>query len=295
MISEWCHICWACAASATWRLFVKELAMLFSRRFSFFRPVTCVSACLILFGVGCASEPNGPTEANGNSKWAVKASDTSKAPEPNNATASMAFPTGDRNSSELLVEQVGLSQVRAGKPYTYQLRVTNLTDHPLTGVVLRQRIPENFKVAENRSEGVALNEGQAQINVGDLGPKQSKTYEMTGTASGAGMLDTCLSAQFNPPTLCARLPIVAPAIRATVEGPSQADVCQDLLYRYSITNTGTGTAHDVVLQENLPEGLQTADGQRTFSINVGDLTQGQSKNVTARLRASNPGTISSKA
>ena len=37
---------------------------------------------------------------------------------------------------------------------------------------------------------------------------QAKTVEVTGTASGTGTLDTCLNAQFNPPTLCARVPIV---------------------------------------------------------------------------------------
>lgn len=257
------------------------------------RPLAVAAMAAACGLTGCASqnEPNGDSSGR-----AVQASDTSKAAAPGESRVSMAFPTGDRKNSDLLVEQIGANQVRAGRPYTYQLRVTNLTDQALSGVVLRQRIPENFRLAENNSGQVAAAEGgQTQINVGDLGPRQSKTYQVTGTATGGGMLDTCLSAQFNPPTLCARLPIVAPAIRATAEGPSRVDVCQDAVYRYTITNTGTGTARDVVLQENLPDGLQTADGQRAVSINVGDLAQGQSKNVTARLRPRQAGNFTTRA
>jgi uncharacterized repeat protein (TIGR01451 family) len=244
---------------------------------------------------GCADQPNASASSGGNGR-AAEASDTSRAQRPGESRVAMAFPTGNRSTSDLLVEQVGPSQARAGRPYTYQLRVTNLTDQPLTGVVLRQRMPENFKLSENNAVRASGGDnGPAQINVGDLRPREAKTVEVTGTASGTGTLDTCLNAQFNPPTLCARVPIVAPALRATAEGPSQGDVCQDLVYRYTVTNTGTGTTHNVVLQENLPDGLQTADGQKTISMNVGDLAQGQSKAVTAHLSAARPGSFSTQA
>lgn len=248
-----------------------------------------------ILAAGCSTQPNEPYNESASAR-AVQASNTTQAPAPGESRVAMAFPTGNRNTSDLLVEQVGPNEVRAGRPYTYQLRVTNLTDQQLSGIVLRQRVPDNFKLSEGSSVQPASDTaGQAQINVGDLGPKQSKTVQVTGVASGSGTLDTCLSAQFNPPTLCARVPIVSPAIKAIAEGPSQADVCQDLMYRYTVTNTGTGTAHNVVLQESLPDGLQTADGQRAISVNVGDLAQGQSKNVTARLRATQPGRFTTQA
>lgn len=261
--------------------------------FSTVAMATLTSAGILM--TGCSSQSNEPYGESGQGR-AVQASDTSRAAAPGESRVAMAFPTGNRATSDLLVEQIGASQVRAGQPYTYQLRVTNLTDQPLSGVVLRQRIPENFKLSENNSvQSGGDKADRAQIAVGDLGPRQSKTVQMTGVASGGDMLDTCLSAQFNPPTLCARVPIVSPAIRAIAEGPSQADVCQDLVYRYTVTNTGTGTAHNVVLQETLPDGLATADGQRSISMNVGDLAQGQSKNVIARLRASQPGRFTTQA
>jgi len=250
------------------------------------------SAALVIGGCSQEQQPGSGPQASTNSR-AVQASETNRGQEPTESRTSMAFPTGNRNTSELLVEQIGPAQVRVGQPYTSQLRVTNLTDAPLTGIILNQRVPDDFRMADNSS--VRPENGHARIDVGDLGPRQSKTVEMSGTPTRPGTLDTCISARYNPPMLCSHVAVVAPAIRATAEGPSQADVCEDLPYRYSVTNTGTGTAHNVVVQENLPENLQTADGQRQLSVNVGDLGQGQTKDVTARLRAQQAGHYTTRA
>jgi len=267
--------------------------MFFVRHFPQFSPLA-LGACVSLAAVGIGCSESGERPGTSSHDSAVQASDTSRAPATGESRIAMAFPTGVRSSSDLLVEQIGQGQARVGRPYTYRLLVTNLTDKQLTGITLRQRLPENFKLAENTSVQ-AGNDRQAQIQIGDLAPHQSKTIEVSGTATGPGTLDMCLSAQFNPPTLCVQIPIVAPAIRAIAEGPSQADVCQDLNYRYTVTNTGTGTARNVSLQANLPDGVQTVDGQRSIAINVGDLAQGQSKSVNARLRASQAGNFTSQA
>lgn len=241
---------------------------------------------------GCASDDAGQSGGY-QQRSAIQASDTSRSGNPAQSGAAMAYPTGNRETSDLLIEQIGPREARVGQPYSYQVRVTNLRNAPLSGVVLNQRVPDDFRLA---GDAARAENGQAQINVGDLGPKESKTVQLTGTPSREGTIDTCLTARYNPPALCSQIAVVAPAVRVAVEGPSQADVCQDIVYQYTVTNAGTGTAHNVVLQANLPEGLSTADGQqRTLSANVGDLGQGQSKNVQARLRAAQPGSFATQA
>ncbi len=268
--------------------------------------------------VGCSEQSSSPGRSstagmNTNSN-AVLASDSSKASDPAQATVAMAFPTGNRATSDLLVEEIGACEARVGQPYTYQLRVTNLRSTPLKGVVLEQRIPETFQMASPdaaatpaaapadssaaapaKSDTKSDTKSMARIDVGDLAPNEAKTVQMTGTPTQQGTLDTCLSARFNPPMLCSMVNVVAPALRITAEGPSQADVCADLVYHYRVTNTGTGTAHNVVLQENLPDGLQTTDGKNSISANLGDITAGQNKDVTAHLKAGQPGKFSTQA
>ncbi|MBC7834353.1 MAG: hypothetical protein H7Y88_04530, partial [Phycisphaerales bacterium] len=54
------------------------------------------------------------------------------------ATSTLAFPTGDRSTSVLLVEKTLPRQVRVGQDFDYQIKVTNLTDHTLTGVLVKE-------------------------------------------------------------------------------------------------------------------------------------------------------------
>jgi uncharacterized repeat protein (TIGR01451 family) len=257
-------------------------------------------ASLAALAVGCASDESSQTWPNSNNNTserneATHAGDRQAASSaPDQIKVARAFPTGNRSSSDLLVEQMGPREVRVGQPYSYQLRVTNLTDAPLTGIVLRQHMSDNFKLSSDSAAHEGENH-EAMINIGDLGPKQSKTVDVTGTPSAAGTLDTCLSAQYNPPTLCAQVAIVSPQLKAIAEGPKQVDICQDITYRYTVSNTGTGTAHNVVLREDLPDGLQSPDGGRAVALNVGDLGQGQSKTVAVHLKAQQSGTFNSKA
>jgi len=251
-----------------------------------------VAACVI---VGCSSDDNNYTDQP------QPQQQESRNTSSRDVTASMAFPTGNRNSSQLLVEEMAPREVRVGRPYTYRLRVTNLTNQRLSDVVLRQKIPADLALA-NEGPGAQQasynakrdQNGQARFDVGDLGPNQSKTIEVTGTPGREGQIDTCLSAQFNPPTLCAVVMAVAPALRIQAYAQPEADICQDITERYTVTNTGTGTAHNVVLRADLPNGLETTEGQRKLETRVGDLGQGQSKEVMVRLRARQAGRFTAR-
>jgi len=89
--------------------------------------------------------------------------------------------------------------------------------------------------------------------------------------------------------------VVRPEIQVAKEGPSDVMICQDIPYVYTITNSGTGTAQALRIEDQLPEGLTTADGGKVFAADVGNLGQGESKRVTARLRATRTGQFTSHA
>jgi len=250
---------------------------------------------VVLLG-GCANiETAGPNESSRNPQRAVQASEASRAPADDELRDAMAFPTGNRNTSDLLVEQIGPKEVRLGHPYTYQLRVTNLRNRPVTGIVLRQRLPESFTLSSSDATTQPAQGGQEQLVIGDLGPRQSKTIQLSGVPTEPGTLDTCLTAEYNPPALCTHVSVVNPTLKIVKEVPRQADICQDIPFRYTVSNIGTGTAREVVLQDTLPEGLETTEGQKAISVNLGDIPQGQSRAVTAHLRAAKAGDFSSRA
>jgi uncharacterized repeat protein (TIGR01451 family) len=209
--------------------------------------------------------------------------------------AVLAFPTGNRDTSVVLLEQISPAEARVGVPYAYEVRVTNLTKLPITGVVLDQQIPGDFKLtgtsigASTPSKATTQQSPAAEthlrLEVGELAPRESRTVQVNGIPSHAGAFDTSLSVQYNPPALRTHVSVVAPLLKVVAQASAESDVCQDVVYHYTVSNTGSGTAHDVLLQEKLPEGLISAEGGGSVSIAVGDLTPGESKEFTTRLRA----------
>ena len=84
----------------------------------------------------------------------------------------MAYPTGDRNSSVMLVEKTLPSQVRVGQPFEYELKVTNITDATLDDVRLQEQSPEGLAITasqpERKGEGA-----DAGWELGALKPNES--------------------------------------------------------------------------------------------------------------------------
>jgi uncharacterized repeat protein (TIGR01451 family) len=279
-----------------------------------------------------------------------RSEDRSRA-EPGTIRQSLAFPTGDRRSSAILLEAQAPEEVRVGQPYTYTLRITNLTDTPLHNVRVRDlgrsgdtgdamedvgprdrktdadRIEDSARpaaagqaAAETRTaaDAKAIGEvkagaevkpgadvkapavppargGGAAWNVGTLAPRETKTHEFSATADEVGNLANCLTVAYSP-TLCMSVRVVKPELKITKVAPERALLCENITYTYRVSNTGTGTARGVKVEEMLPEGLVTADGERrNVSIDVGDLGAGQSREVTARLRATRTGEYAGRA
>ena len=205
----------------------------------------------------------------------------------------MAYPTGDRNSSVMLVEKSLPSQVRVGQPFEYEIKVTNITDATLDEVRLQEQTPEGLAITasqpERKGEGA-----DAGWELGSLKPRESKTIRVSGRAERQGELGTCLFASYRP-SLCAAVNVVNPQIRITKVAPEQSDICEDIVWRYSVTNTGTGTTQRVTVRDDLPEGLTTQDGRNQVVLDAGTLAAGQTKEATVRLKAAKPGQFASRA
>lgn len=233
----------------------------------------------------------------------------------NAARYTLAYPTGERETSVVLLEASGPQQVRVGQPYSYELRVTNLTDTPLHNVRVRDLStgapPADYERAAAAEAREASDRAGANANadadanrqgaaaddtwtIGTIPPRQTVTRQFRGVADEVGTLSNCLAVTYDP-TLCIAIQAVQPQVQIVKEGPSDVLICQDITYTYRVTNTGSGNAENVVVTDTLDEGLQTERGDRQVTINVGTLRQGESKTATAKVRAQRTGEFGSRA
>lgn len=207
--------------------------------------------------------------------------------------SNLYYPTGDKASSALWLQKCVPAEVSVGQTFVSEIRVTNLTGMTLTDVVVNEQLPEGYELAS--ADPVASGaEGATQWRFARLEPLSTKTIRLTGKATKVGALTNCASVAYNT-VLCVETRVVQPALALTKTLPAEALTCDPIRMTLRVTNSGSGTARDVRITDNLPEGLTTRDGGKTWSQNVGTLAGGQSKDYTIELRAAGPGTYANTA
>lgn len=217
------------------------------------------------------------------------------APAPAPAAAGMIsgklyIPTGEASTSALLVEKLQPGEVVAGRPFDYEIRVTNLSKNKLEGVEVTETLSNNLKLAENPA--AAMRDGAVRINVGALNPGETRSFKMNATASGGESIRNCVTATYNT-TLCLTSPVVAPALKVTKTAPPEVLVCDLIPMRIVVTNSGTGVARNVRVEDNLPAGM-TVDGKNAVTFDVGSLAAGQSREIQFNAKVAKPGKYDNK-
>ena len=202
-------------------------------------------------------------------------------------TTSMAFPTGNPRSSAVQVDKLTPAQVTVGEVFPMTLRVTNLTDQGIGNVVVTERLGENLEIVESSVKVENTLTGRIW-RLGDLGPNEFKVIDLTASAKKPERIATCLSVAYDT-ALCATIPVVQPSLRLVARGPEEALACDDIVYQYVATNTGTGAAESVTVRIELPEGLTDEAGRRSITQNLGSLASGKSVEFTLEALASRTG------
>lgn len=201
---------------------------------------------------------------------------------------SMAFPTGLRESSGLLLEKVVPAEVLVGKPFSYEYKVINLTDYNLTEVAVTDRVTDNFSTSDSSPKADSLSGGVATWKIGNLGPRETKTIKVMGSASAEGTITTCGWASYSP-ILCEPIKVVKPALQLVKTMPEQVTQCDPIPVKLVVKNTGSSRLTNVRVTDSLPSGLTTDAGQASAAFDAGTLDPGQSKEFTFNAKAAKTG------
>ncbi len=201
---------------------------------------------------------------------------------------SMAYPTGDPQTSAIGIEKAVPREVRVNNPFTYTLKATNLTNQTLRDVVVSEKIGENLKITASSPRGQATKDGNVNWPLGSLGPNESKTVNVTAAIAKAGAGSSCAAVSYSS-SLCTSITAVEPKLLIALAGPSQVMACDDINYTLRVTNTGTGTVQNVRVSQPLPDGITTKDGQRAVEMSIPSLTADETKQFTISAKASKPG------
>lgn len=243
-----------------------------------------------------ASKPSAPPQGDPTNEMPnVPARRTeAPAPAPRMGSSVMYLPTGERNTSAVMIERTSPGEVVAGANFTYDIIVTNLTDMSLNSVLVTDQPSSNFKFVTAdpapKTSGNILS-----WELGNLAGRQSRTIRVTGNAPAAGTISHCCELAYNN-ALCQSINVVQPAIRiAKSITPADIMVCETATVKIDVTNTGSGAARNVRVRDPLPAGMTTADGKSSVEFDAGTLASNQTRSFTFPVKVSKTGSYSNKA
>ena len=204
------------------------------------------------------------------------------------ATNTTYYPGGSQTGAVLALDRVHPTEVRVNVQFEYKLQIRNLTSARVDNVVLMESIPSGFSVASISPEPKDKTGTTATWMIGSINPRETKTVTLTGAATGLGELRGCANVTFTT-EFCSAIRVVEPALEVIKEAPAEVLVCDPIPYRVVVRNTGSGVAEEVRIDDQLPSGLTTAEGQTSVVMNAGTLQAGQAREFTFSVRASRTG------
>ena len=185
-------------------------------------------------------------------------------------------------------------EVGLNKPFSYTIKITNLTDTVLNGIIISEEIPTNFKYI-NANPTATEKDNKLIWEINSLGAKATRQISISGMADYAEPLKNCTTVQTPVIPACAIVEVIEPRLKLTKTAPTEVLLCDLVPVKYVVSNAGTGNIPNVRIIDSLPAGLRTTDGKSELVFEAGTLGAGQSREFTIELRPTRTGTYTSKA
>ncbi len=189
----------------------------------------------------------------------------------------------------LALEKSAPVEIQIGKPATFSLHVRNVGQIAARNVVVTDHVPRGTSLAQARPQAEQSADGSLVWNLGDLAPGSDTTIEMILMPEAEGEIGSV--AQVSCQTLASTRTICTrPALVIDHIGPQQVLIGETVSLAITLTNTGTGPATNVVIEEDVPAGLQHVAG-RELEYEVGTLKPGETRRMELTLRAAQAGIV----
>jgi uncharacterized repeat protein (TIGR01451 family) len=179
-------------------------------------------------------------------------------------------------------------EVELNRPFDYSINVTNLTNMMLTDVVITENLPDNFQFT-GAIPAAQKNANNLRWEMYSFEPKASRQIIISGIAIDTGLLKHYTTAMANAVPACTSVEVVQPKLELTMTAPNKVLTCDPIPIIFVVSNSGTGSIHDVKIVDTLPTGLRASDGTSELVFDAGTLTTGQSRQFLAKLQPAKTG------
>ncbi|MCA9186846.1 MAG: hypothetical protein R3E01_23645 [Pirellulaceae bacterium] len=203
-----------------------------------------------------------------------------------------------RRAPSLSFETIGPRQITIGKEATYRVTMINTGNVDARFVEVSVTVPPWAEVLGHRASighpAIETDDEQNTLirwNLDDLGAAGRENLDLTIIPRQSRPFELAVGWQLKHGNSMAQIEVQEPKLEMTVQGPGEVLYGDTKLYTITLSNPGTGTAENVVL--NL---LPVTPGRDNGGARrIGDIEAGQHRTIELELTAQQAGKLEVKA
>ncbi len=242
-------------------------------------------------GYGVGQESNAPSALNARSmppaSAGVASADVSDGSIASARPGQQAWEGAQAPS--LVIEKHAPAEVQVGKAARFEIHVRNAGQTAAQNVIVTDQIPAGTQLVEAKPTPAQGADGSLVWELGKLEPGQDRSIVLELMPQQEGEIGSVAQVTF---AAAASVKTVSTKPQLTVEhiAPAKVMIGESVTLQITISNPGTGVATNVVLQEDVPEGLAHSAGKE-LEYEVGTLRPGESRKLELQLEAAKAGVV----
>ncbi|MFT4558332.1 MAG: putative repeat protein (TIGR01451 family) [Planctomycetaceae bacterium] len=174
------------------------------------------------------------------------------------------------------------SDINVGQPCELMLTVKNSGDANASDVVVDVFFPRSVRLTA-ASPKPATAETSVVWEFPSLDAGEEREIHITMIPSKRGELVANANVRFSSAATML-LAVEEPMLKLAMKGPSEVMMGEPASHVVTVSNPGTGVAHNVTLEVTIPEGLQHPKGKR-LKMDLGSVNPGEQRSVRLSLTA----------
>ena len=180
-------------------------------------------------------------------------------------------------SPTLSMEKLAPSEIQVGKPAEFQIKVRNLGAVAATNVVIRDQVPEGTHLISTTPPPARSDQGVVEWQLGTLEAGDETTITLQIMPETEGEIGSVATANFQT-AASVRTIATRPLLSLKHSAPSKVNIGGTVTLHVIVSNPGTGEATNVILEEDVPDGLTHPAG-KALEFEVGILKPGETREL----------------
>jgi len=190
----------------------------------------------------------------------------------------------------LTIQKIYPEEVIIDQPATLKIAIQNVGNSAAKNVIITDRVPQGTRLLSTIPDATVSPNGELVWSLHNFDPNAKTIMEMKVLPLREGEIGSVATVTYTGEA-SGRIVVTRPMLKVEVKAPAEVKLGEIAHLEITVTNPGTATATNIVLEERVPEGLYHRDGRVMQHKGIASLRPKESKKLTLPLTCIGAGNL----